>query len=295
MKPIRPHPILVALVTGSLMLQVTNFALAADITFATGQSGRAYWGVGERLRSVAEPKGLDVSVVETQGSMENLQRLADPADPVNLVLTQADALHAYVQENPGFGNTSKLLESIGLECVFALAAADGPTSTEAGWLAADAPRVALSGPDSGATVTHLVMTDLIPELKDDVPVYMTPAESMSALNRDDESKLDLVFIVHRAKFRGPELMTALERPDLYAFVPISDKRLSVKLPNGEPVYEFLELPLVRGALAGPKSYRTICTKGMLVTTPNKLSADADAKLKMILDYQWMLIYPEERI
>ena len=118
---------------------------------------------------------------------------------------------------------------------------------------------------------------------------------MSALGRDDESKVDLVFIVHRAKFRGPELMTALERPDLYAFVPISDKRLSVKLPNGEPVYEFLELPLVRGALAGPKSYRTICTKGMLVTAPNKLSADAEAKLKQILDYQWMLIYPEETI
>lgn len=274
-------------------------AQAADggLTVATGTPGRAYHGIGERLREVGRERALPVTVVASDGSVDNLRRLADDADPVNVALTQADALHDFMAGHPGFGTEVKIMESLGPECVFAVTAADSEIQSLSDWQRATGPRVVLPAPDSGVAETHRIMAGLMPELADDKPLYLDASQAIAALHGAGpgpaEGQADLVFTVHRAKFRGPELTAALEQPDQYSLIPIEDKRLSVKLPDGTPVYQSIDLPLVRGSAAGNRSVRTICMKGLLVAAPAKLGPDAEAKLQQIIDYDWMRVYPEE--
>ncbi len=264
------------------------------VTIATGAPGRPYYAIGERLREVGGEGGLAVTVVATDGSLHNLRRIDDASDPVNLALTQSDALHGYMAEHAGFGTKVRILESIGPECVFAVAAADRGPGREEDWQRARGLKVAVPAPDSGVAVTHGIMASLIPELADDELVYRDVDDAIVALHGPEQDRVDLVFSVHRAKFRGPEVSAALERPDRYVAIPISDRRLRHKLPDGSAVYHFIDLPLVRDSAAGSRSLRTICTKGLLVAAPAKLDADAEAKLRHIIDYDWMRVYPEHR-
>jgi hypothetical protein len=270
-------------------------AAGAEVTIATGTPGRAYHGIGERLREVGRERQLYVRVVATDGSLDNLRRLADPADPIDLALVQSDALYAFTQEHPGFGGRVKILESIGPECVFAVAATDGPIESFEDWQRAEAPKVALPAPDSGVAVTHAVMATLIPQLADDRRVYLDAGAAVAALHGPDQgARVDVVFTVHRAKFRGPELAAVLERPARYRVIPIRDRRLRLELPDGTAVYRLVHLPLVRGSAAGELSVDTLCTKGLLVSAIHKLDAAAAAKLQRVIDYDWMRIYPEPR-
>lgn len=279
----------------SLLLALPTATLAdTDIHFATASEGRAYWGVGQRLKEVAATKGLNVEVLATQGSQENMRRLADPNDPVNLILTQADALHAHLRQDPSFGDNTLIMENIGPECVFVIASTLGKIDSEEAWHAANGAKVALPGPESGVAMTHAVMAHFIPELADDEPVYAAPDEAMSRLEGEGDLGVDLVFAVHRAKFRGDELKSVLAEPGRYRFIPVTDKRLDVKLPDGRKVYEFLDLPLLRASTNGPQSVETICTRGLLVGSLSKLDPDAKASLQQVLDFQWMEIYPEQR-
>jgi hypothetical protein len=277
-------------------LAATAVHAASDwVTIATGAPDRAYHGIGERLRDVGRANGLRARVVATDGSVDNLRRLADPADPTNVALVQSDALHAFIAERPGFGAQVKVLESVGPECVFAVTAADGDIANLKDWARADAPAVALPAPDSGVAVTHAVMAELIPELADDRPVYLDPASAIAALHGGaDGARVDVVFTVHRAKFRGPELSAVLERPDRYRVIPIEDRRLRLELPDGSEVYKLVELPLVRDSAIGSLSVDTLCTKGLLVAVPGKIAADQAAKLEHLIDYDWMRVYPEPR-
>ncbi len=66
-----------------------------------------------------------------------------------------------------------------------------------------------------------------------------------------------------------------------------------ELPSGESVYEFLDVPLIRGGLNVGKSVPTICTKGLLLGAEKKLSAAARTEIARIIDFQWMRIYPTD--
>jgi hypothetical protein len=285
---------LLATLLAALLWSAGSAAFAADLvlTIATGSPGRAYHSVGERLRAVGSERGMEVLVITTDGSLENLTRLADPTDPVDVALTQADALHRFMGENPGFGASVKIMESIGPECVFAIAPVDGAIDDFEGWQRAVAPKVALPAPESGVALTHAIMAGVIPELADDEPVYLDAAAAIDALHAEGDGSADLAFSVHRAKFRGPELRAALARPDRYRIIPIADKRLKLQFADGSTAYEQITLPLVRGSAAGDISIDTLCTKGLLVSAPAKLGEAAQAALQQIVDYDWMQVYPE---
>lgn len=265
----------------------------AEIVFGTATEGRAYWSLAQRFKRVAAESGLTVEVVETQGSLENLRRLADPEDPVNLILTQADAMQHEVAQRPQVGALAEIVESIGLECIFAITAADGAIATEQDWHRADSPRVAVQAPESGVAVTHRYLGQLIPELADDAPVYVDLAEAMRALHAEGEDRVDVVFQVHRPKFETQQTRDAVAHPDRYRLLALTDERLQAELPNGEDVYEFLDVPLVRGLSGGGVSVPTICTRGLLVSAPAKLGQAGRHSLQRILDFEWMRIYPEE--
>ena len=265
---------------------------SANLVFGTATEGRAYWQLAKRLESVAISEGLKVNVLETQGLVENLERLADPEDAMNIVLTQADVLQHYLGDHPGLANKTEILEPIGLECVFVVASTNGHFENEKDWQSAVAPRIAIQAKGSGSAKTHSFMGRLVPELADDAVVYMNTADAINALYAEGEDRVDLVFVVYRPKYNSPEVRAALEQPDRFRLLPIEDSRLQSKLPTGEDVYEFLDIPLARQVSGGLRTVRTVCTRGLLLTDPNKIDPLARRKLQKVIEYHWGQIYPE---
>jgi len=85
----------------------------------------------------------------------------------------------------------------------------------------------------------------------------------------------------------------LTNPERFRLVSINNSKLGGKLPNGDPVYVPLDVPLIRSGWKTERSVRTLCMEGLLVGSRNKLSPTDLARLERIIELQWMRIYPEE--
>jgi len=265
----------------------------APLVISAGKEGHGYWGVASRLQSVGKEKGLTVKVMESVGSLENLQRLTDPESPVALTLTQSDALNHFLNTNPELATNVEILESIGLECVFIIADNESQIHNDEDLLSADGQRIAIRSADSGTAATFTYMSLLEPELKNTSVVYVDPLQAMQNFDSKDDTKVDAVMMVHRPKVRTPEILLALERPGDFRFVEVKSAKFGGKLPNGEEVYSFLDIPLLRERGNVTMSVNSICTRGLLVASQTKLIASQRTVLKEIIDFDWMKVYATE--
>jgi len=292
-------PLLALIAAGPLASESTlaaekpNVAPGPEIVISAGRKGGGYWGIAERLQEVAAESGMKVEIRESVGSIENLNRLADANNPVNLTLTQTDALKRYLKQHPDFANRYKIIESIGLECVFIISDAKGDVESDQDLQDPKGHRIAIPGQQSGVAVTFDYMSNLVPGLANTEPVFTDTLEAMKKIRAGDPDAVDAIMLVHRPKVRSPEIHLALDKPSIYHLVPVEDRHLLDELPSGESVYEFLDVPLIRGGLATGKSVPTICTKGLLLGAESKLGEAARAELKRIVDFQWMRIYPTD--
>jgi TRAP transporter TAXI family solute receptor len=75
------------------------------IVMATGPEGGAYYEIGKRYRAVLAREGVDVQLVTTPGSIENLSLLLDP---------QANVSVAVIQGGLAGANNVSTLESLGM-------------------------------------------------------------------------------------------------------------------------------------------------------------------------------------
>lgn len=277
----------------TLATEESGTAPESGVVFSAGRKGGGYWSIAERLQAVGAESALEVEVLESMGSIENLERLSDPNNPVNLTLSQADALKQYMKKNPGFSGQFKILESIGLECVLIVSNAKGDIKSDQDLQDPKGHRIAIPGEQSGVAVTFGYMTDLVPGLDNTKPVYTDTVEAMKKIRAGDSDAVDAIMLVQRPKARSPEVHLALDRPSVFRLVPVEDRHLLDELPNGETVYEFLDVPLTPGGLRSGKSVPTVCTKGLLLSSRNKLDPAANAKLKQIIDFEWMRVYPTD--
>jgi hypothetical protein len=153
-------------------------------------------------------------------------------------------------------------------------------------------RIAIPGADSGVAVTFDYMASLVPGLSNTTPVYTDTLEAMHGFGGPDA--VDAVMLVHRPKVRSPELQLALDEPEKYRLIPVEDRHLADTLPSGEAVYAFIDLPLVRSGLGSAgRTLPTVCTKGLLLTSPRKLAPGIEERLKRLVDFEWMRIYPTD--
>jgi hypothetical protein len=266
----------------------------SGIIISAGREGLGYWGIATRLQAVALEASVPVEVLESVGSTENLERLADPKSPVSLALTQSDALRSYLDLHPGFRVDLEIFESIGKECVFVIThASSGVHSVDDLRASGAGHRLAIQSADSGSAVTFDVMRKLDPDLGNTVVVYMDTQVAMDQLGTDVPNVVDTVMLVHRPKVHSPELRHALTNPEQFQLVSFDDPNLSGKLPNGDPVYTPLDVPLIRRGWKTERSVRTLCMKGLLVGSRSKLSPTDRTRLERIINTQWMRVYAED--
>ena len=265
----------------------------SGIVISAGREGLGYWGIATRLQAVALESLLPIDIRESVGATENLKRLADSESPVSLALTQSDALRRYLDLHPGFQVDLEIFESIGKECIFVITDKNSGLHSEDDLRAPEAGhRLAIQSADSGSAVTFELMRKLAPDLEHTEVVYMDTGIAMDQLGTNSPDAVNAVMLVHRPKVHSPELRRALTDPENFRLVSFNNPDLGGKLPNGDPVYVSLDVPLIRNGWKTERSVRTLCMEGLLVGSRNKLSSTDRAKLERILELQWMRIYAE---
>lgn len=261
-------------------------AAPAQVVFSAAGKGAGYWNLAERFRSVSAESGIKVRVLESVGSVENLERLADPDSPVVLALSQADALRWFLDEHPELADELVILESIGRECVFIIADANGDLTAFADLQGAKGHRIAIPGERSGVAVSFDYMTKRVPGLANTRPVYTDTVKAMKQMHAGAEDAVDAVMLVQRPLLNKAEMRFAVGKRSGFRMIPIDDPRLLAPLPNGEDVYELLDVPLDAGHLFSADSVTTVCTRGLLLMAPGKLGEETAWKLRRIIDFQW---------
>jgi TRAP-type uncharacterized transport system substrate-binding protein len=261
-----------------------------DVVFSAGRKDSAYWGLATRLKKIVGEQGLTVDILESVGSLQNLERLEDPKNPVNLTLAQSDAVHERFQTNPSLESSLTVMESIGLECVFLITRADSGIVNDASL--PKGMRIAIPGLESGVSVTYRDLSKLNRSLGGTVPVYMDATTAMKALGTADQGKdrIDGLMFVHRPKERNPEIQLAIDNPERYRFVSFAKMEITAKLPDGQPIYRFVDIPLVRQGMKVVRSLPTVCTDGLLVASSSKINPKQKQLLDRVVNEQWMRIY-----
>jgi TRAP-type uncharacterized transport system substrate-binding protein len=266
----------------------------SGVVISAGREGLGYWGIATRLQAVARESMLPVEVRESVGSTENLQRLADPDSQVSLALTQSDALHAFLDAHPGSLVDIEIFESIGNECVFVIADKGSDIHSDEDLREPNSGNLlAIQSASSGSAITFDVMRKLDPGFGNTEVVYMDTQTAMDKMGTGTLNTVDAVMLVHRPKVHSAELQRALNNPDRFQLVSFNSSGNRGKLPNGDPIYTPLDVPLIRSGWNTERSLPTICVKGLLVGSRSKLSPEARDKLMRIIDSQWMRVYSAE--
>jgi TRAP-type uncharacterized transport system substrate-binding protein len=271
----------------NLLLCLGGTVQAADpnptLVISTGKSGGGYNAVGERLKTVMAEQEIPVQVLTSVGSTENLNRLNDPASPVNLALTQADALKYYLGEHPEFVNKLFILGDVGMECVFIVTGKDSGIDSDTDLEQKKGNLLALQDPNSGSAVTYLYMNQLQPKFKNTPAAFVDTLEALLQIkNGNKQSKVNAVMFVQRPTAGSPEMQVVLDDPRNFHFIAVTDSRLDDKLPDGKPVYTFEKVTVQEKKWGFDTKVNTICTQGLLIGSKDKLNAELRSRLAKVM-------------
>lgn len=275
-----PHVLVLAAGLGAGLVQAAD----PPIVVSTGKSGGGYNTIGERLKSVLAEQDIPVEVLTSAGSTENLGRLDDPQNPVNVALTQADALKYYLKDHPEFADKFINLGEIGKECVFIVVGKDSDISDDGDLQKPKGKLIALQSPNSGPAVTWEYMTVLEPKFKNTSAAFVDGAEALLQIkNNGKASKIQAVMVVQRPMAKSTEMQVALDNPKDFRLIPVKDWSLNDKLPDGKAVYTFETVTVVENKGWGfDTKVDTICTHGLMVANKTKLTADQRTRLSKVM-------------
>ena len=267
------------------LLLAAGLAQAADppIVISTGKSGGGYNTIGERLKSVLAEQDQPAQVLTSAGSLENLNRLDDPKSPVNVGLTQADALKHYLKDHPGFADQFINLGEIGKECVFIVTGKDSDIRDDSDLQQSKGRLIAVQSPHSGVAVTWEYMTVLEPKFKNTAPAFVDGAEALLQIKSSGKaSKIQAVMVVQRPMAKSTEMQVVMENPKDFRLAPIKDWDLNDQLPDGSAVYTFENVTVAEKKWGFDTTVDTICTRGLMLANKTKLTVDQRTRLSKVM-------------
>jgi len=255
------------------------------IIISTGGEGGSYYYIGQRLKTeLILIRETPPVVMTSQGSIDNLSRLDDPDSSVNVALTQADALRAYLETHPNFAGEFMVLADMGKECALLVTGAASNLQAAADLKKATGGEISVDAPGSGASVTFETMSALSPAFRATAPVFVPIMEALLQVKVGSEfTKLKTAMLVQRPHRVSPALKFILKEPDSYRFLAIVPEDLpNAVLPDGSPVYSFERVGV------GPESSRhhqeveTLCTRALLLGSEDKIGRELRGRLSKVL-------------
>ena len=274
-----PHVLVLAAGLGAGLVQAAD----PPIVITTGKSGGGYNTIGERLKNVLAEQDQPAQVQTSAGSLENLSRLDDPQSPVNIGLSQADALKYYLKDHPSFADKLINLGEIGKECVFIVTGKDSDIHDDSDLQKASGKLIAVQSPNSGVAVTWEYMTVLEPAFKNTAPAFVDGAEALLQMKSSGKaSKIQAAMVVQRPMAKSTEMQVVLENSQDFRLVPVKDWDLNDELPDGSAVYTFENVTVAEKKWGFDTTVDTICTRGLLLANKTKLTAEQRARLSKIM-------------
>ena len=268
----------------TLLVASTAGTSSEAVVISTGKEGGSYYYIGGRLKTELLLQNMLVEVRTSLGSLDNLSLLNDPDSPVNVALTQADALNQYLESHPEFADEFLMLGDAGRECVLIIAARGGTTENAADFKHEGAGDISVDDPSSGAAVTLQTMARLEPDFQNVTPVYVPVMEALLQLKVGAAySKLRAAMIVQRPRRTSPPLETVLKDPKHFRLVPILPADLpNAILPDGSEVYSFERVVVGRKESERHLEVDTLCTRGLLLGAKAKLSKELRSQLVAVM-------------
>jgi hypothetical protein len=279
----------IRLLIAAVIALATAFPAVAGerVVISTGLEGGSYYFIGQRLKTELILRNALLPKLKTsQGSLENLARLADPSSDVNVALAQADALHSHLGRHPDFLDRFFVLGDMGRECAFIITRRDGSLASAADLKRERAGRLAVGSPGSGAAVTFEAMVSLDPAFAATERVHVPVIEALLQLEQGRQfTKIEAVMLVQRPRRLSPPLRAVLEGTDDYRFLPLKSSDVpNASLPDGTPLYTF-ERVAVGGKKAGQRQeVETFCTRALLLGSQEKLDHETrDALSRLMIE------------
>ncbi len=231
------------------------FTYAQAVTITTGSKKGNYFKVGHKLSRALGGQNI---VMNSKGSVENLDRLMDNTAQVGLV--QMDAYAWYIQKYPEAANELEIMGELYKECAYLAVQCKGKVQNEDNLQSVKDITIAIGKKGSGTAVTWDYMLQLEPKYKN---AQVSFSGGTRALGKLAAQQLDAVMWVTAPKLTGKMASTVMKNKDL-CLVGFNDKDLNDKLPaTGKPVYEFQKIDTAKGFF-NDKEISTACVSAVIV-------------------------------
>ena len=228
---------------GVFLVTTSALARGVELTLCTARADGNYFAAGEEIKRRISPGGLKVRLLETNGSADNLERLA--AGECDAGIVQIDAYFAYQEAHRAERLEIKRPTYLYQEFVHLICRADaGIASIEELAQRAHQPTVLIGAPNSGSAVTWDAFTVLDPSYAS-VPTREIGGSEALGLVNEGEGADCLMYVsglhsnyLSSVNDSGAELrLVAVDDPDL------DDAKFA-----GLQIYEFQPIPA--GTYAG---------------------------------------------
>ncbi len=261
-----------------LSLQVSAY------TITTGGKEGAYFKVGNNLTTLV--KGG--KVIESKGSVENLDRLVSGEADIGIV--QLDAYAWYLNKNPKAAAKIEVLGPLFKECIHIAVNKNGKVQDEDD-LQQGGATIAIGKRGSGSAVSWDYMMKLEPGYKKSAVSFTGGSRALSKLalsSIDNKSPIDAVMWVARPDIDNKYLKIVRENKDL-KMIEVDDKDLNdTYKPLGRPVYSFQALPTKNGLFSDGK-IEVPCVDAALVARSDADDAVLESIADVLLSYKATLI------
>lgn len=247
-------------VFGLAGMLVSTLALADPATITGGIAGGTYQTVyGANLAQVLKAKGHDVKLLESKGSMENLQRLG--SGEAQLGFAQLDAYAQYLKTG---GKPLEIVATLGTECGFLAIKKDGKVTSEKDLRRAKDATIAIGEEGSGSAIMWQYMTTLVPDYRNAKIIFQGGTRAINQIGTPGGP--DAFLFVTAPGNLEHKLIQAVSANKNLKFVDVDKGGLDAKLPNGKPIYEFDKVAVCSGMFGC--SVETICTGSYLFASPS---------------------------
>jgi TRAP transporter TAXI family solute receptor len=270
---------IIVLVAGLLC---TTSLYAYDIT--TGSSSGSYMKVGQNLAKLVEGG----NVLESKGSIENLERLA--AGKADIGIVQLDAYAWFSGKSPEKAAKIEVMGTLYKECIHIAVNKDGKVQDEDD-LQKEGATIAIGKQGSGSAVTWDYMMKLEPGYKKSAVVFKGGSRAFAKLLLSDKkgtSGIDAIMWVTRPNLNDKYLKMVMDNPKL-TMIEVDDKDLNdTYKPLGRPIYEFQALPTKDGLFSSGK-LKVPCVDAAIVARSDADDALLDKISDVIVSYKASLL------
>jgi len=243
---------------GLATVLVSTTALADPAIITGGIAGGTYQTIyGANVAQLLKAKGHDVKLLESKGSMENLQRLG--SGEAQLGFAQLDAYAQYLKTG---GKPLEIVVSLGKECGYLAVKKDGKVTSEKDLRRVKDATIAIGEEGSGSAIMWQYMTTLVPEYKNARIVFQGGTRAINQIGTPGGP--DAYLFVTAPGNLAHKLIQAVNANKNLKFVDLDKGGLDAKLSNGKPIYEFDKTAVCSGWGC---NVDTICTASYLFAGP----------------------------